>query len=82
MLRFECDYTEGCIPEILEAIARENHTQLQGYSEDVISDRVRQKIKDLCGRQDVDTGQYHHHRLRPAPLSGRTERGTGPHRLP
>jgi len=54
MLRFECDYTEGCIPEILEAIARENHTQLQGYSEDVISDRVRSKIKALCGREDVD----------------------------
>ena len=54
MLRFECDYTEGCIPEILEAIAKENHTQLQGYSEDVISDRVREKIKTLCGREDVD----------------------------
>ena len=54
MLRFECDYTEGCIPEILEAIAKENHTQLQGYSEDVVSDRVREKIKSLCGREDVD----------------------------
>ena len=54
MLRFECDYTEGCIPEILEAIAKENHTQLQGYSEDVVSDRVRNKIKTLCGREDAD----------------------------
>ena len=54
MLRFECDYTEGCIPEILEAISRENHTQLQGYSEDVISDRVRAKIRTLCGAEDAD----------------------------
>ena len=28
MLRFECDYTEGCIPEILEAISRESKKQL------------------------------------------------------
>ena len=54
MYRFECDYTEGCIPEILEAISRENHTQLCGYSEDPICDRVRAKIKALCGREDVD----------------------------
>ena len=54
MLRFECDYTEGCIPEILDAIAHENHTQLQGYSEDTVCDRARAKIKALCGREDVD----------------------------
>ena len=54
MLRFECDYTEGCIPEILEAISRENHTQLQGYSEDTVCDRAKAKIKALCGRPDAD----------------------------
>ena len=53
MLRFECDYTEGCIPEILEAIARENHTQLQGYSEDTLTERARAKVRALCGREDV-----------------------------
>ena len=54
MLRFECDYTEGCIPEILDAIAKENHTQLCGYSEDPICDRARNRIKALCGGEDVD----------------------------
>lgn len=54
MYRFECDYTEGCIPEILEAISRENHTQLQGYSEDTVSLRVKEQIKALCGRADAD----------------------------
>ena len=54
MLRFECDYTEGCIPEILEAISRENHTQLKGYSEDPICDRAKAKIRTLCGRGDAD----------------------------
>lgn len=54
MLRFECDYTEGCIPEILEAIQKENHTQLPGYSEDRICDRARARVKALCRRDDVD----------------------------
>ena len=54
MLRFECDYTEGCIPEILDAIAKENHTPLCGYSEDPVCDRARQKIKALCGGENVD----------------------------
>lgn len=54
MLRFECDYTEGCIPQILDAIKSENHTQLCGYSEDPICDRARQKIKAFCGGEDVD----------------------------
>ena len=54
MIRFECDYTEGCIPEILEAISKENHTQLCGYSEDPICERARGKVKTLCGREDVD----------------------------
>ena len=54
MYRFECDYTEGCIPEILEAISRENYTQLKGYSEDTISLQVKEQIKNLCGRPDAD----------------------------
>lgn len=54
MLRFECDYTEGCIPEILQAISRENHTQLPGYSEDPICERAKGRIKALCGGADVD----------------------------
>ena len=44
MLRFECDYTEGCIPEILEGISRENHAQLQGYSEDTVTERGRARV--------------------------------------
>ena len=54
MIRFECDYTEGCIPEILAAISQENHTQLKGYSEDPICEKARKKIKALCGNEDVD----------------------------
>lgn len=54
MYRFECDYTEGCIPEILQAIEQHNYTQLKGYSEDPVSIRVKEQIKTLCGREDAD----------------------------
>jgi len=54
MLRFECDYAEGCIPEILEAITRENYTQLPGYSEDIICDRARNRIREACACRDAD----------------------------
>jgi len=54
MIRFDSDYTEGCIPEILDAIARENHTQLQGYSEDPVSDRAKAKVKTLCNAPEAD----------------------------
>ena len=53
MLRFECDYTEGCIPEILEAIALHNHVQYPGYSEDACTERARARMKALCGREDI-----------------------------
>ena len=53
MLRFECDYTEGCIPEILEAIALHNHAQYPGYSEDACTERARARMKALCGREDI-----------------------------
>lgn len=54
MIRFDSDYTEGCIPEILEAIARENYTQLQGYSEDPVSQRARERVKAACQAPDAD----------------------------
>lgn len=53
MIRFDSDYTEGCIPEILDAIARENFTQHPGYSEDSISLRARERIKFLCEAPDA-----------------------------
>ena len=54
MLRFECDYAEGCIPEILQAITRENYTQLPGYSEDAICERARGRIREACACPDAD----------------------------
>ena len=34
MLRFECDYNEGCCPEILEKLQETNFCQTPGYGED------------------------------------------------
>ena len=34
MLYFNCDYTEGCHPRILEKLAETNLTQTVGYGED------------------------------------------------
>ena len=54
MIRFDSDYMEGCIPEILEALSRTNSEQTPGYGKDVHCGHARQLIKDACGNQDID----------------------------
>lgn len=54
MIRFECDYNEGCHPKILEALARTNFEQTPGYGEDAHCARARELIKKECGRDDID----------------------------
>ncbi len=54
MIRFDSDYMEGCIPEILEALSRTNSEQTPGYGEDVHCGHARQLIKDACGNQNID----------------------------
>ncbi|MBO5137004.1 MAG: low specificity L-threonine aldolase [Spirochaetaceae bacterium] len=48
MIHFECDYTEGACPEILESITANNFVQYTGYGEDQICNQARQKIKNAC----------------------------------
>lgn len=45
MISFENDYSEGCAPEILAALARTNLEQLSGYGEDSYSLRAKEKIR-------------------------------------
>lgn len=54
MIRFECDYTEGAIPEIIEKLSQCNLEQTPGYGTDYHCERARELIKKACGRQDVD----------------------------
>ena len=54
MIRFDSDYTEGCIPEILEALSRTNCEQTTGYGEDPHSAHARTLIKEAIGQPDAD----------------------------
>ena len=54
MLYFNCDYTEGAHPRILEKLLETNLTQTAGYGEDEYCEKARALIRGACGREDVD----------------------------
>ena len=48
MIRFECDYNNGCVQEILDRLIATNGEQSCGYSEDAYCDAAREKIRRAC----------------------------------
>ena len=48
MIRFNCDYTEGAHPQILQRLIDTNMEQHPGYSEDKYCRRAAEKIRGLC----------------------------------
>lgn len=54
MILFECDYTEGAHPRIMERMAETNMFQTPGYGVDEFCESARAKIKAACGRPDAD----------------------------
>ncbi|MCI8284134.1 MAG: low specificity L-threonine aldolase [Firmicutes bacterium] len=54
MVYFECDYTEGALPEILQRLHDTNFEQTLGYGEDEHCARAAQLIKSACGVSDAD----------------------------
>ena len=40
MIRFECDYNEGCHPSILKRLEETNFMQTAGYGEDEICESL------------------------------------------
>lgn len=54
MIRFECDYTEGAHPRIIEALARTNMEQTKGYGEDEHCAKAREFIRKKCECPDAD----------------------------
>ena len=54
MLRFECDYAEGCHPSILAALATTNDEQAPGYGEDPHCARARALIREACAAPEAD----------------------------
>ena len=54
MIRFDSDYTEGCHPKILEALAATNLEQHPGYGADARCERARALIRDACAAPEAD----------------------------
>ena len=54
MLQFQCDYTEGCHPRILEALQHTNMEQTPGYGMDSYCARARERILAECGLLEGD----------------------------
>lgn len=48
MIRFECDYTTGAHPKILEALVNTNGEACPGYGVDVHCERARVMLRALC----------------------------------
>ncbi len=49
ILRFECDYMEGCHPLILERLQKINFEKISGYGCDEICKSAKEKIRLVCG---------------------------------
>lgn len=54
MIYFQCDYEEGCHPEILKRLSSTNLEQTVGYGMDQYCESAREKIKAATGRADAD----------------------------
>ncbi len=54
MIRFNCDYSEGAHPRILEALVRTNMEQTSGYGEDVYCVQAAEVIRTLCKKGDAE----------------------------
>jgi threonine aldolase len=54
MIRFNCDYSEGAHPKVLEKLIETNLEQTAGYGEDPYCKKAAQLIKDKCKRQNAD----------------------------
>ena len=48
MSRFECDYTTGAHPKIVEALVNSNGEACPGYGVDIHCERARAMLRELC----------------------------------
>lgn len=54
MILFNSDYTEGALPEILDALVKTNLVQTTGYGEDEYCTKAREYIKKVCDAPEAD----------------------------
>ena len=45
MYRFQCDYTEGAHPAIMQRMIETNMEQLSGYGTDIYCHKAKEKIR-------------------------------------
>lgn len=54
MIRFDCDYTEGAHPKIIQALSETNMEQTCGYGLDEHCEHARALIKAACGAPESE----------------------------
>ncbi len=54
MLYFSCDYSEGCHPKVLEALAETNLVSTPGYGEDEFCEKAKAKIREYINCPNAD----------------------------
>jgi len=54
MIHFNCDYSEGAHPKVLEKLIKTNLEQTAGYGVDQYCLKAAELIKEKCERQDLD----------------------------
>ena len=54
MILFNSDYTEGALPEILDALVKTNMEQTMGYGVDAYCESAKAKIRLACNAPDAD----------------------------
>ncbi len=54
MHNFQCDYTEGAHPKLLEALVKTNMEQTCGYGLDPYCEQARAKIRAACAAPNAD----------------------------
>ena len=53
MIFFHNDYHDMCHPKVLEALPKIQEQPMPGYGEDSCCEAAAEKIRKLCGREDV-----------------------------
>ena len=54
MLNFNCDYSEGAHPRIIEALVKTNTEQTVGYGNDAYCDEAKRRIRSAIGNEELD----------------------------
>ena len=53
-IQFQCDYNEGCAPQIMQRLIETNLEQNIGYGEDPHCEHARQLIREACQASQAD----------------------------